>query len=107
MDFYSDKYQKMCVSDSDNIIIDIIVKNNKIYKVINQLINIDSTKEYNALFNELINDKEYVLKSSIGKTILLEHSHGEKYVVINIVKDYNGQPYYHVELINPVIIDVI
>jgi hypothetical protein len=102
MDYYNDKYDRMCIDKSTNYFVDIVIKGNKIYKVKNYRWEIDSLVELNKFIEELTIDNDFVLSSSNICTTTLNQVSSESYVMLNVVHDIeNNKKLWAVEYVIP------
>lgn len=106
MDYYKDKYERMCVEksieDSINKVVDIVIKKGRIYKVTNYTYRADA-EELSEIIDNYVIDQNFVLQS-VSKTnneITLYQSHSDSYIIINPGSDSNGK-FYNFELVVPV-----
>lgn len=90
MDYYSDKYEKMCLTESSDYSVDLVVKGNKIYKVKNYRFTISDQAELSELIESLTIDKNYVLKSSHSDLTTLYQVSTNNYVNIHPVHENNS-----------------
>jgi hypothetical protein len=111
MDYYNDKYERMCVEEStdDSIdkAVDIVIKKGKIYKVTNYTYRVDAEK-LSKIIDKYVIDQNFILQS-VSKTnneITLYQQHSDSYVIINSDSDFNGK-FYNFELIVPVQINTV
>ncbi len=104
MDYYDIKYKTMCVAQTENNAVDIIVKDNKIYKVQNHRAKIEPG-EFGNLVDKLVIDYGYVLESSNSNMTLLVHPKSDNYVCLCFKLDENtGKKYWEFEMVIPEVI---
>jgi hypothetical protein len=111
MDYYNDKYSRVCVKQStnDNVnkAVDIVIKKNKIYKVTNYTYRIDAARLSEIIDEYVINQKFVFQSSSKAKNeITLYQQFSDSYIIINSGLDSNGK-FYDFEEVVPVEISTV
>lgn len=102
MDYYSDKYEKMCLEESSDYSVDLVIKGNKIYKVKNYRWTIETQAELSELIDSLTIDKNYVLKSSHSDLTTLYQVSSNNYVNIYPVhEDASNGMIWEIEYVEP------
>jgi hypothetical protein len=106
MDYYKDKYPIFCVEakpldEEVDQAIDLIVKNNKIYKVKNRTFKIWDEEELSEYIDELVIDCDFIHELSQNGQTVLTRKNSLSYVIINVKTDDNNERYWNVELVEP------
>lgn len=102
MDYYSDKYEKMCLEESSDYSVDLVIKGNKIYKVKNYRWTIENQHELSEFIDMLTIDKNYVLKSSHSDLTTLYQVSTNNYVNIHPVRiDETNSLTWDIEYVEP------
>ncbi len=114
MDYYSDKYPSFCVEEKPldeevDQAIDLVVKNNKIYKVKNRFYTVTAQNELDEFINDCTIDCNYILESASKQgTIVLKQFDSLSYVIINSkIYETTNEKYWTVEIIEPEFISII
>ena len=111
MDYYNDKYSRVCVKQSTNDYVnkavDIIIKKDKIYKVTNYTYRIDALK-LNEIMDEYVINQNFVLLSSskANNEITLYQQFSDSYIIIKSGLDLVGK-FYDFEEVIPVHISTV
>ncbi len=101
MDYYNDKYERMCLEDSQDYSVDLVIKGNKIYKVKNHRSQINQD-QFSEFINVLTIDYSYVLeKSSSDMTTLVQPSTGNYVNLFSLIDDTTGDKIWEVESVTP------
>jgi hypothetical protein len=115
MDYYNNKYERICIEkstdDSIDKAVDIVIKKaskkGKIYRVTNYTYRID-VEELSEIIDKYVIEQNFILQS-VSKTnneIILYQQHSDSYLIINPGTDSNGK-FYNFELVIPVQISTI
>ena len=104
MDYYSDKYESMCLEDSQDYSVDLVIKGNKIYKVKNHKWQIDFG-QFSEFVDSLTIDYSYVLeKSSSDMTTLVQPLTGNYVNLFVHIDEATGEKYWEIESVIPELI---
>ena len=107
MDYYKEKYDRMCIQDSEDYAVDIIIKGNKVYKVKNYRWTIE-LNEFSEFIDELTIDKDYVLFSSHSEMTTLVQPATGNYINLQLnLNNETGEKYWQIEYVEPEIISSI
>lgn len=88
MDYYNEKYERMCLEESDNRAVDIVIKGNKIYKVNYYNFTLETDTKLNEFIDVLTIKKNFIHdKSTTYMTTLIQLSTGH---YVNIYKKFNN-----------------
>jgi len=106
MDLYNNKYNSMCLEDSSDYAVDIIVKGNKIYKVKNYRWIIKNKKELDETIEELAIDRNFILQSAKPELITLVQPNSETYATISVIRgvindDESTSTMWEIEYVKP------
>jgi hypothetical protein len=101
MDYYNEKNDKLCIKDSDDCIIDIIVKGNKIYKVYNYKINLENDDTFNNYIHSVITKEQFILASSKSTETVLTQPRTGDYIVIKSLFNEDNSRYWIAEYVKP------
>ena len=108
MDYYNEKYERMCLEDSTNYAVDLVIKGNKIYKVKNYRWTIDNLRELSEFIDVLTIKDNFVLSSSSTGITTLNQVSSERYVnLYATINDETDEKYWEVEYVDPVLISSV
>lgn len=108
MDYYNERYERMCLEDSTNYAVDLVIKGNKIYKVKNYRWTIDNLRELSEFIDVLTIKDNFVLSSSSTGVTTLNQVSSERYVnLYATINDETDEKYWEVEYVDPVLISSV
>ena len=114
MDYYSEKYPSFCVEEKPldeevDQVIDLVVKNNKIYKVKNRFYSVTDENELDGFISDCTIDCDYFLESASKQgEVILKQFNSLSYVVIKSKTcEETDEKYWTVEIVEPEFISYV
>ena len=110
MDYYSEKHSSVCIDDKSlddgvNQITDIIVKNNKIYKVKNRFYIISDQNDLEKFIEDCAIKCDFLLESSKRGEVFLKQNNSLSYIIISSkLENQTNNKYWTVEIVEPEVI---